>query len=189
MKEEWREIKGFPNYYVSNKGRTKSIDHNTIDKNGIIAYRKGKILKQQHRGSQYRFVMIKNTQGHFVCQDVHRLVAQAFVPNPENKPQVNHKDGNRINNNVSNLEWVTAKENMRHAFDTGLINKETQIAAHLYNARPVIMKKNGKVIKQFRSLKETGRYFNVSPTTIKYVCLYSKTHIYKNVYELCFKEN
>lgn len=188
MKEIWKGINDFPNYYVSNKGRVKSVSHITIGKYGKPVFCKGKILKQQHRGSQYRFVVIKNTQGHFVPKDVHRLVAKAFVPNPENKPQVNHKDGNRINNNVFNLEWVTAKENMRHAFDTGLINKETQIAAHQYNARPVIMKKNKKIIKTFNSLKEASRYTKTSPTAIKYVCLYSKTHIYKNGFEFCFKE-
>jgi len=179
MKENWKSMSEFPNYYVSNKGRIKSVDHITIDKNGKVLHQKGKILKQFSRSSQYKFVNIKNINGHFICRDVHRLVAQTFIPNLDNKPQVNHIDGNRTNNNVSNLEWVSAKENMQHAFTTGLINKEKQIQSHLYNARPVIMKKNGHVIKRFRSFKETAREMKTNPQSIKYACIYSKTHIHK----------
>jgi len=59
------------------------------------------------------------------CQ-VHRLVAQAYIPNPENKPQINHKDGNPFNNNIDNLEWVTQSENMRHAQEAGMLNQFTE---------------------------------------------------------------
>lgn len=187
MKEEWRDLVDFPNYCVSNKGRVKSKDHIIELANGKYM-RKGRILKQLCRGSGYYFVIISNSQGRFISLDVHKLVALTFIPNPLNKPQVNHIDGNKKNNNVSNLEWATAKENMQHAFKNGLINKETQIAAHQYNARPVVMKKNKKIIKRFNSLKETGREIGASPSSIKYACLYSKTHIYKG-YEFYLEEN
>lgn len=55
-----------------------------------------------------------------ICRKVHRMVAEAFIPNPDNLPQINHKDGNKLNNHADNLEWCTAKQNARHAYDTGL---------------------------------------------------------------------
>lgn len=79
----------------------------------------GKVLKQ-YNVNGYKHVKIGNKLIY-----VHRLVATAFIPNPDNKPQVNHKDGNKSNNNVNNLEWVTAKENSRHAVETGLYQKYT----------------------------------------------------------------
>lgn len=59
------------------------------------------------------------------CQ-VHRLIAQAYIPNPENKPQINHKDGNPLNNHIDNLEWVTQSENMQHAQEAGMLNQFTE---------------------------------------------------------------
>ena len=122
MIEVWKDIQGYEGYYqVSNLGRVRSLDrnvqHNT--KHGNVALRKGKILKCKKDLDGYSIINLSK-QNNRTNKKVCRLVAQAFIPNFQNKPQVNHKDGNKSNDNVENLEWVTAKENMQHALKTGL---------------------------------------------------------------------
>lgn len=104
--EQWRIIKENDNYMVSNSGRIRRInsehDKTPQDKHGYLSvdlYKNGRCSKRS----------------------IHRLVAQEFIANPYNKPEVNHIDGNKHNNHVSNLEWVTKKENCRHAWDNGLV--------------------------------------------------------------------
>lgn len=109
MIELWKNIKGFDNcYMVSNYGNIKSLP-----RNGTI--NKERILKPAIRGD-YLFVRLVGNHKDKKCS-VHRLVAKAFIPNPENKPCVNHKDGNKLNNKADNLEWCTQSENMIHARD------------------------------------------------------------------------
>lgn len=107
MTESWKPISGFEQFYaVSNTGRVQNI--NT-----------GRDLKPFVNDNGYGSVKLFNGKSKREAK-VHRLVAEAFIPNPENKPQVNHIDRNKLNNNVSNLEWVTNKENFDHAVRTGL---------------------------------------------------------------------
>ena len=112
LKIEWKDvyINGIKTrYLISNDGFIKSLKHNKI----LIPY----IDKDGYSGVGV-FVNYKP-----YYKRVHRLVAEAFIPNPENKPQVNHKDGNKQNNCVDNLEWVTNQENVQHAIKIGLIKK------------------------------------------------------------------
>ena len=119
MEEIWKDIEGYEGLYqVSNLGRVRSLDRVVIrphpkDKH-LCEYKiKGRILVQLPLTSGYLFVHLHKEQMH-IQATVHRLVAMAFVPNPHNYPCINHKDENKHNNFVSNLEWCTSSYNKRY---------------------------------------------------------------------------
>ena len=118
--EEWKSIKGYEGLYmVSNLGRVKSL----CGFNGHEYVKRKKILnpyKQKAGKNYYRSVVKLSKDGSRKDFKVHRLVADAFIPNPELKSNINHIDGNPLNNRVDNLEWCTQKENIIHAIDTDL---------------------------------------------------------------------
>lgn len=130
MKEIWRDVDKYEgSYQVSNLGRIKSVYR--IDNNHHIV--KERILNQMKNWSGYmRVALSKN--GKVKKHSVHRLVAKAFIPNPLNKPQVNHKDETRDNNCVDNLNWMTAKENSNYGSRNSnvLLNVKKKIKA-IYN--------------------------------------------------------
>ena len=120
-----------------------------------------KILKPEIiKGGYLRVVLMKDSKyKHF---SVHRIVAQLFIPNPENKPEVNHKDGNKQNNFVENLEWVTSKENIIHSYKTGL-NKGSGRMVMQYDLQ-------GNFIKEWSKIRDVEEQLNICHQDISRCC-------------------
>ena len=100
LEEEWKDIENYPNYQISNLGRVRNKIKNRIIKPSF-----------NNKTGYLQNILCKNNKKKLFL--VHRLVAEAFIPNPENKTQVNHKDRNKENNKIDNLEWVTISENIK----------------------------------------------------------------------------
>lgn len=189
MTEEiWLPIKGYEGLYeVSNYGSIKSVPTTVISKNGSLRKRKGRLLKTHKRG-RYMSKSL-NKEGVSKAYTIHRLVALAFIPNPENKPHINHKDNNRYNNYVDNLEWVTQKENLQHAADQGRMVKppvhyvsfeklkqakewldqgisRTEIEKRIKMSRHTMYEYFGSD-KDFKAGKTTGVYFTMTTVESK----------------------
>ena len=151
-KEIWKDVPFDSNYKVSNYGR-------------IFSKRTNKILKGELTEKGYIRVALTEHKRYLV----HCIVARTFIPNPENKPQVNHIDGNKQNNYVDNLEWCTQSENMRHALKTGL--KIMPKGKDVYNALVVYQyDKNNNLIKRWECMSTASQTLKISQRDIVRVC-------------------
>ena len=167
MKEQWKEIKGNREIYeVSNFGNVRTKDREGARGRNI----KGHVLAQHDNSNGYPRCDM-NFDGKRKSYLVHRLVAKSFIPNPENKPDVNHKNGNIHDNSVENLEWCTKSENEKHAWKTGLKN-DIATKGELHGMHKLSRKdveyirehhvRNGGIMKT----GELARIFDVNPQTI-----------------------
>lgn len=162
MKEIWKDISGYDGLYqVRNLGNVKSLNYNHTGKPKNLS------IKKHHTG--YRMVTLCRNKTHKNL-NIHFLVAHAFIENHDNKPCVNHIDGNKANNCVSNLEWVSYSENTRHAIRTGLRADSNMIGRKgRLNplSRPIYQyTKSSQLVKKWLSISDAARNLNCSPSSI-----------------------
>lgn len=166
---KWKDIVGYENEYQINQfGEIRTLkDSPKLKKYDVL---KPQISKRN--GYVYQ-MLYKN--GKEKLLRVHRLVAMAFLPNPNNLPQVNHKDGNKQNNSVDNLEWCEQSDNMKHAYKNGLqIPSENQrkaiINTNKLKQKKVCQIKDGEVINTFSGISEASRQTKISISCISRCC-------------------
>ena len=171
-KEIWKDVPGYEGIYqVSSYGRIKSLKRVIMRKDGKPYTQVEKILKP---GTNHKGYLGCSFRKNFVAKPVivHRLVALAFIDNPNNLPQVNHKDGNKKNNRVENLEWITNYDNMQHSIITGIRNvKKITDNLKKVNSRKVNQyDSNGTFIKTWNSIKDIQMELKIPNQNICQVC-------------------
>ena len=121
-KEEWQPVQGWEGLYeVSSLGRVRSLPRSVARRDGTMQSFRGKLMSAFPNGKGYLVVRLSDTpNGRRSIVRVHRLVSMAFIPNRSNLPEINHRDGNKKNNALANLEWCSTKDNAIHAVATGL---------------------------------------------------------------------
>lgn len=167
--EEWRDVVGYEGYYmVSSFGRMCSMQRTITQKNGISRIVNHSLLQLRVNKNGYATVYLRKPNHTKNCT-VHRLVAKAFIPNPDNKPCVDHINRERTCNNVSNLKWCTYSENMRNPLSLPFYRKINLGRKRPYAYKPIVAIKDNQVVYQFEKLTDCIQYgFNY--TSVSAIC-------------------
>lgn len=162
MKEIWKDIEGYEGLYqVSNFGRVRSLDRVVVRKNGWKQIIKGQMLKPFPLHEYMQISLRKEGKPH--QYRLHRIVATAFIPNPDNLPEINHKDENKANNCVDNLEWCDRLYNL--AYGTRSQRQALSQGHHVYQYYM-----NGVFVKDYPSITEASRQTKINRVSIANAC-------------------
>lgn len=155
----WMPIPGYHNYYeISQEGTVRGLNRVIQSGTGQIRTIKGQIIKPKNNGLNYQFVTLcrdGRTRNHYV----HRLVATTFLPNVKNLTHVNHSDGNPQNNDISNLEWVNHRDNVKHAYREGF---NTNCGDQHHASVKVVNRATGEI---FHTIREFCEHYNLNYST------------------------
>ena len=154
--EEWRDVEGYEGLYqVSNEGRVKTLGRTVNYNDGRTRYFEPKILSQHYDKDGYCQVCF-SIDGKTYQKKVHRLVAQAFIPNPNNYPMVNHKDECKTNNFVENLEWCDCKYNLNYGTNPARISE--RVRNNKYISKEIVqITLDGNIVRVYPSTREVER--------------------------------
>lgn len=159
LNEEFKDIEGYEGHYqISNYGRVKSLKRkyqviNPITKNNNVREVKETIISGNNKNDKNRYITVDlYKENKYKTFPIHRLVAQAFILNPNNLPFVNHKNGIKVDNRVDNLEWIDCKGNLLHAVRTGLIKTCKKVQQ---------LDLNNNLLNEFISVGEATRITNI----------------------------
>lgn len=162
-KEEWKDVVGYEGLYkVSNSGTVVSFPKTWLSGRWVVRTNPEQEMKYSVDRKGYHILGLRK-DGKLKMHKVHRLVALAFIPNPDNKPVVNHKDGTRNNNNVSNLEWTTHQENSQHyiglkGYNATEAQKEAWEKIVKAKRKPVFCPEDNL---QFRTIREAADHYGI----------------------------
>lgn len=188
MEEQWYDIPNWEGLYqITKSGKVRNLDRCIIDFMGRRHYFKGKEIKININNSGYACCHFSRNCKRKIMF-IHRMIAELFVSNPENFSEVNHKDGNKMNNSIENLEWVTRSDNIKHAIYTGLRKRSYSTKEHLDRIRKNSLEKHRRPLrvlnmttgeeKDFYYFKQASAFIGVNSHSLRTAL--KKSDVYKN---------